>query len=206
MPGFIALFAMADIRKRNGSKGITYQVRYPSKAAKTGYAYKTFETLKEARDFREDAAARVKAARANEIRTVDQALHEMARCLREGRHATGVIRSRHAPSPDYEYRAAIISAYGWTKELHELTAAGHCGFRSWLLKNIAGSWPQGILSSFHSMVREMMRCEASLRTISLPASASTRASRYDQPVTIPTAEAIACAACRRRPAGEFEEP
>ena len=44
---------MADIRKRNGSKGITYQVRYPSKATKSGYAYKTFLTLKEAREFRE---------------------------------------------------------------------------------------------------------------------------------------------------------
>ena len=44
---------MADIRKRNGAKGITYQVRYPSTATKTGYAYKTFLTLKEAREFRE---------------------------------------------------------------------------------------------------------------------------------------------------------
>jgi integrase len=44
---------MTDIRKRSGSKGITYQVRYPSKASKSGYAYKTFLTLKEAREFRE---------------------------------------------------------------------------------------------------------------------------------------------------------
>ena len=29
---------MADIRKRKGPKGDSYQVRYPSKAAKTGYA------------------------------------------------------------------------------------------------------------------------------------------------------------------------
>jgi hypothetical protein len=38
---------MADIRKRKGAKGITYQVRYPSKATKSGYAYKTFLTLKQ---------------------------------------------------------------------------------------------------------------------------------------------------------------
>src|SRR5207249_12314233 len=44
---------MADIRKRKGGKGITYQVRYPSKTSKSGYAYKTFLTLKEAREFRE---------------------------------------------------------------------------------------------------------------------------------------------------------
>ena len=40
---------MADIRKRNGLKGTTYQVRYPSKTTKSGYAYATFATLKEAR-------------------------------------------------------------------------------------------------------------------------------------------------------------
>ena len=45
---------MADIRKRNGLKGTTYQVRYPSKTTKSGYVYATFATLKEARAFRED--------------------------------------------------------------------------------------------------------------------------------------------------------
>ncbi len=62
---------MADIRKRNGSKGITYQVRYPDKASNTGYAYKTFETLKEAREYREDSAARAKSGPlSREIRTI----------------------------------------------------------------------------------------------------------------------------------------
>jgi hypothetical protein len=37
---------MADIRKRNGKNGPTYQVRYPSKATKSGYAYATFRTMK----------------------------------------------------------------------------------------------------------------------------------------------------------------
>jgi len=44
---------MADIRKRTGAKGTTYQVRHPSKATKSGYAYATFNTLKEARAFLE---------------------------------------------------------------------------------------------------------------------------------------------------------
>jgi hypothetical protein len=30
---------LTDIRKRKGAKGITYQVRYPSKASKSGYVY-----------------------------------------------------------------------------------------------------------------------------------------------------------------------
>jgi hypothetical protein len=48
---------MSDIRKRTGAKGTTYQVRYPSKSSPSGYAYKTFETRKEALAFREDAAS-----------------------------------------------------------------------------------------------------------------------------------------------------
>ena len=44
---------MADIRKRTGKKGTTYQVRYASKTAKGGYDYATFDTLKEARAFLE---------------------------------------------------------------------------------------------------------------------------------------------------------
>ena len=61
---------MSDIRKRTGRKGTTYQVRYPSRTAKSGYAYKSFDTLKEARAFREDAQARQKSSvRQTDIRT-----------------------------------------------------------------------------------------------------------------------------------------
>jgi integrase len=42
---------MADIRRRVGRKGTTYQVRYASKAGKGGYAFKTFDTRKEAQTF-----------------------------------------------------------------------------------------------------------------------------------------------------------
>lgn len=48
---------MTDIRKRIGKKGATYQVRYSSKSTKTGYAYKTFDTIKEARAFLESGDA-----------------------------------------------------------------------------------------------------------------------------------------------------
>ena len=45
---------MSDIRKRKGPKGTNYQVRYASAGAKSGYAYKTFSTLKAARAFTEN--------------------------------------------------------------------------------------------------------------------------------------------------------
>ena len=49
---------MSDIRKRVGKKGNTYQVRYPSKATKSGYAFATFDTRKEALAFVESGRAR----------------------------------------------------------------------------------------------------------------------------------------------------
>jgi len=36
---------MADIRKREGKKGVTYQVRYPNSATKSGYSFATFKTM-----------------------------------------------------------------------------------------------------------------------------------------------------------------
>jgi integrase len=131
---------MADIRKRNGSKGISYQVRYPSKAAKTGYAYKSFETMKEARAFLEDSAARRKnGPLSTEIRTIDQGLQKwLDVCAKEGRNGRDPVTA--GTVQNYEYRASIIRAYEWTKPLHELTAPDIVEFRSWLLKTTAASW------------------------------------------------------------------
>jgi integrase len=53
---------MTDIRKRTGKKGVTYQVRYPIKATKSGYAYKSFNTLKEARALAGGRASEAPAA------------------------------------------------------------------------------------------------------------------------------------------------
>jgi integrase len=79
---------MSDIRKRIGAKGTTYQVRYPTKAAKSGYAYKTFNTRKQALAFREDAGARlVNAPTGREIRTVAQGIQKwLDICEKEGRN------------------------------------------------------------------------------------------------------------------------
>ena len=80
-------YTMSDIRKRKGKKGTTYQVRYPTRAAKSGYAYATFLTLKEARAFREDSRARITARpRSTEIRSVEQAIQRwLDICEHEGR-------------------------------------------------------------------------------------------------------------------------
>ena len=189
MPSFIALFAMADIRKRNGHKGITYQVRYPNKAAKSGYAYETFATLKEAREFRENSAARLRSGPlSTEIRTVEQGLRKwLDVCEKEGCNGREPITK--GTLQNYEYRVAIINAYNWTKQLHELTAPDVVEFRSWLLRNHSRAVAHKALTTFHSMVLELMRrgivAHDFAAGIAIPSS-----SRYDRPITIPTEKEV----------------
>ena len=176
---------MSDIRKRNGSKGISYQVRYASKAAKTGYAYKSFETLKEARTFLEDSAARRKSGPlSTEIRTVDQGLQKwLDVCAKEGRNGRDPVTA--GTVQNYEYRADIIRAYEWQKPLHELTAPDIVEFRSWLLKNHSRVVAHKALSSFRSMVKELMTRGIIAHDFASGITVQT-SSRYDEPVTIPT--------------------
>ena len=66
---------MSDIRKRVGRKGVTYQVRYPSKATKSGHAYATFATRKEALAFVESGKAQeTNGPLDKSVRTVSQAI------------------------------------------------------------------------------------------------------------------------------------
>jgi integrase len=189
MPGFIALFAMADIRKRTGSKGITYQVRYPNAASETGYAYETFATLKEARDFRENSAARLRSRPlSSEIRTVEQGLRKwLDVCEKEGCNGREPITK--GTLQNYEYRVAIINGYNWTKQLHELTAPDVVEFRSWLLRNHSRAVAHKALTTFHSMVLELMRrgivAHDFAAGIAIPST-----SRYDRPITIPTEKEV----------------
>jgi integrase len=176
---------MSDIRKRNGSKGITYQVRYPSKTAQSGYAYETFVTLKEAREFRENSVARSKnAPLSREIRTVEQGLQKwLDVCAKEGRNGRDPVTA--GTIQNYEYRAGIIRAYEWTKPLHELTAPDIVEFRSWLLQNHSRVVAHKALSSLHSMVKELMTRGILAHDFASGITIQT-ASRYDQPVTVPS--------------------
>lgn len=150
---------MADIRRRNGSKGLTYQVRYPNKASETGYSYKTFLTMKEAREFRENSAARPTAGPlSKEIRKVEQGVQKWLEvCEKEGVNGRSPVTA--GTLENYKYRAAIILAYDWNKLLHELTRADAVEFRSWLLANYSRSVARKAFVNFHSMVREMITRE-----------------------------------------------
>lgn len=180
---------MSDIRKRVGKKGTTYQVRYPSKATKSGYAYATFETLKAARDFIESGKARSKDCfSGSELTTVAEAVEKWLEiCVREGCDGRDPI-TRYTEKT-YTRRAEVMKQFAWEKPLQELQSPDVVRFRSWLLNHYSRYQAHKVLSSFHSVMKEM-----TLRghiASNVAAGISIRAeSRYDEPVTIPTPQEV----------------
>jgi len=146
---------MSDIRKRSGSKGTTYQVRHPSKATKSGYAYKTFNTLKEARAFREDASARKYNSSTNcEISTVNKAIDFWLNiCERVGRDGKECVEPETIRQ--YKWIAKHILDYQWEKYIQEIESVDIVHFRSWLLENKTRDIAKKSLSAFHSVLIEM---------------------------------------------------
>ena len=180
---------MSDIRKRTGKKGTTYQVRYPSKTTKSGYAFATFDKLKEAREFVESGqSGNSNGIADHSIRTVHKAIEKwLSICVSEGRDGRDPVTAYTHKT--YQYRASIMKAYDWGKELHELQAPDVVEFRSWLLRNYTRDQARKALSSFHSVMKEM-----ALRgyiASNVAAGISIRAdSRYDKPVVIPTPDEV----------------
>lgn len=176
---------MSDIRKRVSSKGTTYQVRYACKTNKSGYAYQSFDTRKEALAFRENARAHARThVRKSEIRTVADGVEKwLDVCEKEGRSGRDPVTAYTLKT--YRYRADIIEAYAWNKDLQELTAPDVVEFRSWLSKTYSRDQARKVLSYFHSMVLELVHrgimahdIAAGIRIVST--------SRYDEEVRIPS--------------------
>ena len=178
---------MADIRKRTGSKGTTYQVRYPSKASKTGYAYKTFASLKEARSFLDEGLPKSRHLALSDTKSVSSAVDKwLDTCKHEGRQGRDPVSP--ATFEVYEYRADIMRTYEWGKPVHELATPDIVAFRSWLLKNYTRDQAKKVLSSFHSVVLEMM--SQGLLATDPAAGVTIQQSRYQEPVEIPAIEEV----------------
>jgi integrase len=176
---------MADIRKRVGKKGTTSQVRYPCKTTKAGYAFKTFETLKAAREFRESYRAQeTQSPASTEIKTISQSVATWLEiCEKEGRDGRDPVTPYTLKT--YEYRAAVMTTYPWEKALYELQTPDVVAFRSWLLRNYSRDQARKVLSSFHSMMKEM--ANRGYIASNVASGVSIRAdSRYDEPVVLPT--------------------
>jgi integrase len=176
---------MSDIRKKTGKKGATYQVRYLNGAASHGYSYKSFATRKEAVAFLENASSRPKPTQESRtIRTVEQALQKwLDVCEKEGRDGRDPVTAYTLKN--YKWRRDHILKYGWTKSLADLAGPDMVEFRSWLLRSYSRDVAAKLLSSFHSMILEMIKRGVLARDI-LTGITIRGASRYDVDVRIPS--------------------
>lgn len=177
---------MSDIRRRTGKSGTTYQVRYADKSSRTGYSYKTFQTAKEARAFRESGKLLEQSnAGAESILSVKDAVAEWLEiCEMEGLNGREPVTDYTLEN--YKYRASFIESYSWPKTLSGLTSPDIVEFRSWLLRsNVSRDLAGKVLSSFQSMMKEMVIRDRI--SINCAAGITVRAdSRYDTPVVIPS--------------------
>ena len=179
---------MSDIRKRIGSKGTTYQVRYPSKSTKSGYTYATFTTLKEARAFVESGKAQSAGnALDTSVQTVPQAIERWLQiCEKEGTDGNEPVTA--FTLKQYKYYAEFMRSYPWNKTLVELQVPDIVQFRSWLLTNCPSRYlARKSLTYFQTVLNEMaLRGHVGSNVaagISVPSN-----SRYEQPISPPTLE------------------
>lgn len=177
---------MADIRKRVGRKGTTYQVRYPSKATTSGYAFASFDTRKEALDFIHSGKTReAGSAPRSDIRTVRQAADLWLKiCEKEGLNGREPVTAY--TYKNYEYRVGFINRYDWTRHIQDLTPPDVVAFRSWLLaeglsRDLAGK----VLSTLHSILKEMTIRGVLLHNVAMGICIRSDA-RYQEPVVIPS--------------------
>ncbi|SDF09072.1 tyrosine-type recombinase/integrase [Rhodospira trueperi] len=144
---------MSDIRKRDGNKGVTYQVRYSSAGTKTGYAYKTFRTMKEARAFRESVGAMPKGFVADIVDVPAAVTTWLNTCEKIGRDGRETVEPETLK--EYRRRARVMTDYDWSKPLQDLMPKDVIQFRDWLLENQTRDMARRTLSSFHSVLIEM---------------------------------------------------
>ncbi|PPC99385.1 MAG: site-specific integrase [Hyphomicrobium sp.] len=176
---------MADIRKREGANGTTYQVRYASPGSKTGYAYATFKTRKEALAYREDSTARLHPTSSGSKLSVPEAIDQWLRiCEKEGTDGNEPVTEYTLKT--YRYFADYMKSYGWAALLPALKPTDIVAFRTWLLEHCPSRYvARRTLSYFHSALDEMTLRGHIDANVSAGINISA-ASRYDQPVTPPS--------------------
>lgn len=144
---------MSDIRKRTGKKGTTYQVRYPTSATKAGYAYKTFNTMKEARAFTETLGIITHVERDRHLSVREAIQRWLDVCEKVGRDGRETVEPE--TFKEYRRRARVMQSYAWEQPIHELVPADVVRFRNWLLETKSRDLARRTMSSFHSVLIEM---------------------------------------------------
>lgn len=179
---------MADIRRREGAKGITYQVRYPSTKTKSGYSYATFKTMKEARAFLESGRMRKDAETpVYDIKSVNEAVDKWLKiCEKEGTDGNEPVTLGTLKT--YIYLSRFMTEYPWDKSLRELKGPDIVKFRSWLIENCPSRYlARKTLTYFHTVLNEMALRGYVENNVASGISISSR-SRYQRPVSPPSME------------------
>lgn len=176
---------MSDIRKRTGTKGATYQVRFADLSSPTGYSYKTFLTRKEALAYREGPKdINQRSGGKSVIEAVDEWLRV---CETEGRDGRPPVSD--ATVRFYRYIGEIIKSYPWEKNIRQLAKSDVVAFRSWLIAERGRYLAAKTLTYFHAVLAEMATRNAV--TTNVAAGVSVRQeTRYSEPVVIPAPEEV----------------
>ena len=134
-------------------------MRYPNKSSKSGYAYATFATRKEALAFRDNskqAASRLVAQ--HHIVRVEQGVQLwLDICEKKGLNGREPVTKYTLAN--YRYYAGIYGSYSWPDELQRLKRSDIVSFRSWLLQNYSRAVAHKSLAYFHSMILELVSRE-----------------------------------------------
>lgn len=181
---------MADIRKRMFKSGVSYQVRFPSTATKSGYGFKSFKTRKEAQAFLESGQTQALAQRgAQKALTVPEAVAQWLRlCEKEGLNGRAPVTAYTLEN--YTYRAGFILAYAWPGALSELVAPDVVAFRSWLLsEGVSRVLASKILSTLQSVFKEMTLRGHLTRNVAAGITIRAEA-RFERPVVIPSKQEV----------------
>ncbi len=174
---------MADIRKRQGKKGVTYQVRYPNASTKAGYSFKTFRTMKEARAFSE-SSSEWDDNPSDDFTTVDDAIDLWLKaCEKEGLNGSDPVTQYTLEN--YKYRSNIIKKYEWRDSLQRLSSPDVVNFRSWLLTNgYSRDLARKVLFTLQSVMKEMKQRGLITNNIASGIGIKNN-SRYKEQVSIP---------------------
>lgn len=178
---------MSDIRKRKNKNGnASYQVRYRNSSARSGFAYKSFNTLKQAKAFHSDTMQLVSLRSGpNSLRHINDAVKQwLDICRTEGLNGGEPVTAYTLSN--YQYRADRILLYDWGKELWQLTAPDIVAFRSWLLRTAPSRvTAQKVMITLHSVLKEMAIRGVIHTNIASGITVRTE-TRYDDPIAIPS--------------------
>jgi site-specific recombinase XerD len=150
---------MADIRKITNANGTdSFRVRYKDKSKKSGYASKTFKTLKLAKIFKAqkdlDEQNGITDLKPLPTLSVDEAIDRWLKaCSETGRDGREPVEL--STFEEYKRRANVMRAYNWPVTLASLTHLDIKDFRTWLLREKSRDLARRTLSSFRSVMIEM---------------------------------------------------